>query len=213
MTEQNQNHDPVEPEGTGENGEVRSSQPEPGAQAPGSGASEDAATAEPTASTEAPVAEGEDASISEEELNLLSGQVSADEILADLKRVNAEYANYRKRTEATRELERERTTGAVLSAMLPVLDDLGRAQKHGDLAEGTAFGLLAEKLRGTLEKMGLTPFGAAGDGFDPQVHEAIFQQPSAEVTVETVADVVETGYYIGDTLLRAAKVVVAIPAE
>jgi molecular chaperone GrpE len=61
--------------------------------------------------------------------------------------------------------------------------------------------------------MGLKPFGAVGDVFDPQLHEAIFQQPSADVEVDTVADVVETGYYLGSTLLRAAKVVVSTPVS
>ncbi|UCR88336.1 nucleotide exchange factor GrpE [Mycetocola spongiae] len=211
MTEQNQNQNPEDPttgngaEETADNGEVRSSQQEPGASAPGSGASEDAAASEPTADS----AE----SITDEELAMLSGQVSAEEILSDLQRVNAEYANYRKRTEANRDIEKERTTGSVLAALLPILDDLDRARKHGDLVEGSAFTLLGEKLRGTLERMGLKPFAEAGDAFDPNMHDAIFQQPSADVTVETVADVVETGYFIGDTLLRAAKVVVAIPTE
>ncbi|MCU1476133.1 MAG: nucleotide exchange factor GrpE [Subtercola sp.] len=134
----------------------------------------------------------------------------AAERLADLQRVTAEYANYRKRTEANREVERERTVGEVVKVLLPVLDDFDRAEKHGDLAEGP-FVSIAAKLRTGVERFGLTPFGAPGDLFDPKIHEAIFQQPSADVQIETVADVVETGYYLGSTLLRAAKVVVAVP--
>ncbi|MCU1482602.1 MAG: nucleotide exchange factor GrpE [Subtercola sp.] len=134
----------------------------------------------------------------------------AAERLADLQRVTAEYANYRKRTEANREIERERTVGEVVKVLLPVLDDFDRAGKHGDLAEGP-FVSIAAKLRTGIERFGLTPFGAKGDMFDPQIHEAIFQQPSADVQIETVADVVETGYYLGSSLLRAAKVVVAVP--
>ena len=135
----------------------------------------------------------------------------SDEHLADLKRVTAEYANYRKRTEANREVERERAVGAVVAVLLPVLDDLDRAEKHGDLEGDAPFATIAAKLRAAVEKLGLTPFGEVGEPFDPQRHEAIFQQPSDEVEVDTVGDVVETGYLLGGTLLRAAKVVVKTP--
>ncbi|MCS5735472.1 nucleotide exchange factor GrpE [Herbiconiux daphne] len=162
-------------------------------------------------------AEGPDVetSLTDADLSFLSGQTTADELaaerLADLQRVTAEYANYRKRTEANREVERERAVGDVVKVLLPVLDDLDRAAKHGDLEEGGPFTAIAAKLRSGVERVGLTPFGAAGDLFDPQVHEAIFQQPSADVETPTIADVVESGYYLGSTLLRAAKVVVAVP--
>lgn len=135
------------------------------------------------------------------------------EHLVDLKRLSAEYANYRKRTEANRELERERMTGDVVKALLPVLDDLDRAEKHGDLEGDTPFTAIAAKLRTSVAKLGLAPFGAKGEPFDHNLHEAIFQQPSPDVETETILDVVETGYTVGSTLLRAAKVVVAVPAE
>lgn len=137
----------------------------------------------------------------------------SSEHLADLKRVTAEYANYRKRTEANREIERERVTGEVVKVLLPVLDDLYRAEKHGDLEGDTAFATIAAKLRASTERIGLKPYGTVGDAFDPTVHEAIFQQPSADVEVETVGDVVETGYYLGSSLLRVAKVVVQVPSD
>jgi molecular chaperone GrpE len=135
------------------------------------------------------------------------------EHLVDLKRVTAEYANYRKRTEANREVERERTTGDVVKLLLPVLDDLDRAEKHGDLAGDAPFAQIATKLRSSVERLGLKSFGEKGEAFDPNIHEAIFQQPSPEATSETVLDVVETGYFVGGTLLRAAKVVVQVPAS
>jgi len=137
----------------------------------------------------------------------------SSEHLADLKRVTAEYANYRKRTEANREIERERVTGEVAKVLLPVLDDLYRAEKHGDLEGDSAFATIAAKLRSSTERIGLKPYGSVGDVFDPTVHEAIFQQPSADVEVETVGDVVETGYYLGSSLLRVAKVVVQVPSD
>lgn len=135
----------------------------------------------------------------------------SDEHLADLKRVTAEYANYRKRTEANREIERERAVGAAVAVLLPVLDDLDRAEKHGDLEGDAPFSTIAAKLRAAVEKLGLSSFGEIGEPFDPQRHEAIFQQPSDEVDTDTVADVVETGYLLGGTLLRVAKVVVKTP--
>ena len=94
-----------------------------------------------------------------------------------------------------------------------MLDDLDRAEKHGDLEGDAPFATIAAKLRGSVEKLGLVPFGAKGDAFDHNLHEAVFQQPSPDVETETVIDVVETGYLVGSTLLRAAKVVVAVPAE
>ena len=160
--------------------------------------------------------EGLGSFLSDEDLDVLSGQSTADQLaaerLADLQRVTAEYANYRKRTESNREIERERAVGDTVKSLLPVLDDLDRAEKHGDLEEGSAFSTIAAKLRTTAERLGLTAYGEKGDPFDPQIHEAIFQQPTPGVTVDTVADVVETGYKLGSTTVRVAKVVVAVPA-
>jgi len=154
-------------------------------------------------------------SLTDADLDFLSGQSNADDLaaerLADLQRVTAEYANYRKRTEANREVERERAAMEAAKALLPVLDDLDRAQKHGDLEGEGAFPTIATKLRSAAERLGLRAFGTVGDPFDHNIHEAIFQQPSPDVQVETVADVVETGYTIGSTLVRAAKVVVSVP--
>jgi molecular chaperone GrpE len=179
------------------------------------------ATAEEAPATGAASAAADAEGIEEDELTVQDILDAADreaadpsaEHLADLKRVTAEYANYRKRTEANREVERERLTGGVIAILLPVLDDLDRAEKHGDLVAETPFATIAAKLRASVEKLGLTPFGTVGEPFDPTMHEAVFQQPSADVEVETVADVVETGYNLGSTLLRAAKVVVQVPSD
>ena len=154
--------------------------------------------------------------LSDDDLDILSGQTTAEQLaaerLADLQRVTAEYANYRKRTEANREIERERAIGDAVKGLIPVLDDLERAEKHGDLGEGTAFSAIAGKLRTAVERLGLTPYGEKGEPFDPQIHEAIFQQPTPGVTADTVAEVVETGYRLGSTTVRVAKVVVSVPA-
>jgi len=169
-------------------------------------ATDDAATAEGIEEDELTVQDILDAA------NLEANDPSSEH-LADLKRVTAEYANYRKRTEANREIERERVTGEVVKVLLPVLDDLYRAEKHGDLEGDTAFATIAAKLRASTERIGLKPYGSVGDVFDPTVHEAIFQLPTPDVDVETVGDVVETGYYLGSSLLRVAKVVVQVPSD
>jgi molecular chaperone GrpE len=135
------------------------------------------------------------------------------QLLNDLKRLQAEYANYRRRTEEQRELEIERAQGAVAKGLLPVLDDLDRAEKHGDLEEGSPFAAIADKLRGVAERIGLSTYGAAGEVFDPQQHEAIFQVPTPGATEATVLEVVEIGYRLGSVELRPAKVVVAVPAD
>jgi len=135
------------------------------------------------------------------------------QLLTDLKRLQAEYANYRRRTEDQREVEIERAKGAAAKGLIPVLDDLDRAEKHGDLGEGTPFAAIAEKVRAVVERMGVEAYGAAGEPFDPQQHEAIFQQPTPGATEATILEVVETGYRLGSVELRPAKVVVAVPAE
>jgi len=181
----------------------------------GGSAGAEGSAAEESAAEEGYEGPDVETSLSDADLDFLSGQASAEELaaerLVDLQRVTAEYANYRKRTEANREVERERAVADTVKALLPVLDDLDRADKHGDLEGDGAFVTIAAKLRSAAERLGLTPFGAVGEPFDHNVHEAIFQQPSADVQTDTIADVIETGYTIGSTLVRAAKVVVAVP--
>ena len=133
--------------------------------------------------------------------------------LDDLRRLTAEYANYRKRTEANAEVEKQRATAAAISGLLPVLDDLDRAEQHGDLEEGTAFATIAQKIRGVLERMGVEAFGEKGEPFDPQIHEAIAQVPVPGTEEPTVLDVIERGYRIGIVELRPAKVAVAVGAD
>jgi molecular chaperone GrpE len=218
MADENQNHEEpiirdkrrIDPE----TGEVRQPEGELHEPVEGKGPVEGSDAAGAAASTgSATESDDEDLLTVDDILNAAQAEVAepSDEHLADLKRVTAEYANYRKRTEANREVERERAIGAAVAVLLPVLDDLDRAEKHGDLEGDAPFATIAAKLRASVEKLGLTAFGEVGEPFDPQKHEAIFQQPSDEVETDTVADVVETGYRLGGTLLRAAKVVVKTP--
>lgn len=134
-------------------------------------------------------------------------------LLLDLKRLQAEYANYRRRTEEQRQIEIQRAKGEAVKGLIPVLDDLDRAAQHGDLVEGTPFAVIAEKVRGVVERLGVVAYGEKDEAFDPQRHEAIFQQPMPGVETATVLEVVEVGYRLGDVELRPAKVVVAVPAE
>lgn len=141
------------------------------------------------------------------ELGALKTQL--DERTADLLRVTAEYANYRKRVERDRSLAADQATASVLISLLPVLDDFDRAREHGDLIG--PFGAVAEKLIADLGKYGLMAFGAKGDPFDPKRHEAVAHATSAEVTEPTCVEILRRGYQVGDRLLRAAMVAVADP--
>ena len=132
-----------------------------------------------------------------------------DERTRDLQRVTAEYANYRKRVDRDRGAAAEQTTGAVLAALLPVLDDIDRARDHGDLVG--PFATVAESLTAATGKFGLVGFGEKGDPFDPTRHEAVAHQTSADVTEPTCVEVMRRGYTLGERLLRPALVAVADP--
>ncbi|MFE9956159.1 nucleotide exchange factor GrpE [Micromonospora sp. NPDC005299] len=144
----------------------------------------------------------------------LGGEVESlraelDERTRDVQRVSAEYANYRKRVDRDRSLVQEQAIGTVLTALLPILDDLDRAREHGDLVG--PFGSVAEQLTTALAKFGLTAFGEQGDPFDPTRHEAVAHQTSADVTEPTCVQVMRRGYQLGERLLRPALVAVAEP--
>ena len=133
------------------------------------------------------------------------------EIFQDLQRLQADFVNYRARVERDRGVERQLAVAEAIRAFLPALDDLTRAEQHGDIQEGTPMAAIAQKLKAAGEKFGLRAFGSKGDKFDPEIHEALVQNPSAEVSEPVLADVIELGYMIGDRLLRPAKVAVTVP--
>ncbi len=128
---------------------------------------------------------------------------------ADLQRLQAEYVNYKRRVDRDRDLVRENATFGVLVSMLPVLDDIDRAREHGELEGG--FKAVAESLERVVSGLGLTKYGAKGDEFDPNVHEALMHGHSPEVTTTSVEHVAQAGYRIGDRVVRAAKVTVLDP--
>ncbi|HET9946166.1 MAG TPA: nucleotide exchange factor GrpE [Actinomycetes bacterium] len=130
---------------------------------------------------------------------------------ADLQRVQAEYTNYRRRVDRDREVVRESAVANVLTNLLPVLDDIGRARDHGELEGG--FKSVGEALEQTVERLGLTRFGQAGDPFDPTVHEALTHAHSADVAEPTCVEVFQPGYRLGDRVVRPARVAVADPEQ
>ena len=131
------------------------------------------------------------------------------ELTADLQRVHAEYANYRKRVERDRDAVKELAVGAALGDLLPVLDDIGRARDHGDL-DG-AFKSVAESFESTIARLGLEKYGEVGDPFDPQIHEAISHATSPDVTGPTCTAVMAPGYRYKGRILRPAIVAVTDP--
>ncbi|WP_026549524.1 nucleotide exchange factor GrpE [Arthrobacter sp. Br18] len=132
------------------------------------------------------------------------------ELRDDLLRLQAEYVNYRRRVERDRDVARDQAVIGVLNSLMPVLDDIDAARQHGDLAEGP-FAAIAGKLENVLKAYELTRIDETGVDFDPNIHEALMQQPSAGVTTDSVNQILRSGYRKGERVLRAAQVIVAVP--
>ena len=141
--------------------------------------------------------------------------VNADErvveLTNDIKRVQAEYANYRKRVERDRVAVREMATAQVVGDLLPILDDVGRAREHDELNGGLK--AVGESLEALVGKLGLEKYGEKDDEFDPNLHEALTLVPVPGITAQTVIEVFQPGYRIGERILRPARVVVGDPLE
>ena len=138
----------------------------------------------------------------------------AAERLADLQRVQAEYVNYKKRVDRDREMQRELVIAGMIESLLPVLDEIHLAREHGELQSGP-FAKIAEKLEAILGKYGVERFGAAGERFDPTVHQALMhaqQDLGPGITETTVTQVMHPGYRLGERVIRPAMVAVADPA-
>ncbi|WP_269939584.1 nucleotide exchange factor GrpE [Arthrobacter sp. HY1533] len=134
----------------------------------------------------------------------------AAELKNDLLRLQAEYVNYRKRVERDRAVAGQMAVIGVLNSLLPVLDDIDAGRTHGDIVDGP-FAAIAAKLETALATYGLEKIDATGVPFDPTVHEALIQQPAADIEVDTVSQVLRNGYKSGERILRAAQVIVAVP--
>jgi len=127
-----------------------------------------------------------------------------------LQRVSAEYANYRRRTERERSQAGDNAKAKFATQLLPLLDDLDLAEQHGDLAEGP-LKAFADKFRTIVAGQGIKEFGAEGDEFNPEIHEAV--QDLSQGDTKAVGTVLRKGYTIGDRLVRNAMVIIADPAE
>jgi molecular chaperone GrpE len=186
------------------------------AQASGAGASAGASATDAADAADLGVEIPEDASSLADEVVTEGGAQSPDAILAeerlaDLQRINAEYAAYRMR--ANREQDRARENGAIAlaEALIPVLDEVRLAKENGDVTG--QFDVHVTKLFESLEKAGVVQYGEVGEEFDPAHHEALMQQPSDEVDGPTVFMVMQPGYRYGDRIIRAARVGVQQPAD
>jgi molecular chaperone GrpE len=129
---------------------------------------------------------------------------------ADLQRLQAEYANYRKRVDRDRVTVREHAVAGTLIELLPVLDAIGQARDHGELSGG--FKSVADSLQAVVGKLGLVSYGQRGDAFDPKIHEALTHTYSADVAEDTCVEIFQPGYKVGERILRPARVAVAAPA-
>ncbi|MFC4034485.1 nucleotide exchange factor GrpE [Streptomyces polygonati] len=179
---------------------------------PTSEATEKAAAAKDAGTAEegGPAAPGGDA----KELTALRAQLdqvrtALTERTADLQRLQAEYQNYRRRVERDRVAVKEVAVASLLTELLPVLDDIGRAREHGELVGG--FKSVAESLETVAAKLGLQQFGKEGEPFDPLVHEALMHSYSPDVTQTTCVQILQPGYRLGERNLRPARVAVAEP--
>ncbi|MCX4534205.1 nucleotide exchange factor GrpE [Streptomyces sp. NPDC002596] len=127
----------------------------------------------------------------------------------DLQRLQAEYQNYRRRVERDRVTVKEIAVAGLLTELLPVLDDVGRAREHGELVGG--FKSVAESLETVVAKLGLQQFGKEGEPFDPTIHEALMHSYAPDVTETTCVAILQPGYRIGERTIRPARVAVAEP--
>ena len=132
-------------------------------------------------------------------------------LTADLQRLQAEYSNYRKRVERDRSVAHELAIGSVLTELLAILDDIDRAAQHGELSGG--FKAVADQLSSLTNRFGLEKYGTEGEPFDPQIHEALMHDTSADVAVATATKILQPGYKYKERILRPARVAVTEPTE
>lgn len=139
-----------------------------------------------------------------------AAQAELAERTEDLQRLSAEFTNYRRRVDRDRVVEREQIKASIVGQFLALADDLDLADQHGDLAEGTALKAFADKFRNTLAGQGAEKFGAAGEEFNPEIHEAVQDLSSGDDKV--IDTVLRAGYRVGDRIVRTAMVILGDPA-
>ena len=139
------------------------------------------------------------------------GEDLARERLEDLRRLQAEFVNYKNRTAREREQLRDHVVADVIGSLIPVLDDIDAGRQAGEITDGP-FARISEKLEDTLQRSGLERVGTVGEAFDPNVHEAVLQQPAEGIEADHVSLVLRSGFRVGGRVVRAAQVAVA-PGE
>jgi molecular chaperone GrpE len=161
-----------------------------------------------TSTTSNPAEQG---SAGEKDTRVSELETALAERTADLQRLQAEYVNYKRRVDRDREATRQASVASVLTSLLPVLDDIGRAREHEELTGG--FKAVADSLERTVTSLGLVSFGTVGDEFDPRIHEALMHTYSSDVEGPVCVAVLQVGYRLGDRIVRPARVAVAEPEE
>ncbi|GAA1129609.1 nucleotide exchange factor GrpE [Citricoccus alkalitolerans] len=212
-------------------GKVREPADQPAGDAGASDAAEDPTTTGNDAGPAAADADGDALSQAEQILNsvtdasdasdegvtgaqdpeLASATAREEELRNDLLRVQAEFVNYKRRVDRDRDVSKDNAIQSVLTALLPVLDDLDAARAAGDLAEGP-LAAIATKFSSVLTGFGLErqdQDSLVGQPFDPTRHEAMLRQPNQEIPEEHVVQVFRNGYLRGERVLRAAQVMVS----
>lgn len=233
MSDKNKDHDEnqepvirdkrrVDPE-TGDIRAADSAAADSSAAAGGQSADEADAADEPVETVDASIdaeADDEPAADAESQLSAEDQRLLDDasrDLVSDMRdqmlRAQAELVNFRTRVERDRAANRESVIADVIRSMLPALDDLDRADKHGDIIDGSPLALVSQKLHSSFERFGLRKIGEKGELFDPAFHEAVVHLNDPEATENTIADVVEPGYILGERVVRAARVAVSGPTE
>jgi molecular chaperone GrpE len=179
----------------------------------GTGAAKRGAADEPQAAAAAPKPTAAPANAPAAEPSSEATELRAQlaERTADLQRLQAEYANYRKRVDRDRATVREQAVASALTELLPVLDAINQADEHGELSGG--FKSVADSLQAAVGKLGLVSYGQRGDAFDPKIHEALAYSDSPDVTEDTCVEIFQPGYKVGERILRPARVAVAAPGS
>jgi molecular chaperone GrpE len=185
--------------------------PGPGAAKRGVADEPQAAAAAPAPAAPTPAAPKPAATPAAEPAAAAELRAQLAERTADLQRLQAEYANYRKRVDRDRATVREQAVAGALSELLPVLDAISQAREHGELSGG--FKSVADSLQAAVGKLGLVSYGQRGDAFDPKIHEALSYSDSPDVTEDTCVDIFQPGYKVGERILRPARVAVAAPGS
>ena len=152
----------------------------------------------------APGASGEAQDAEQAEAEEESDGEEASDHLEDLRRLSAEYANYRKRVDRDREAMNDQAAAAVVGELLPILDDLGRAKEHDEYSG--ALKSVGDQLETTTTRLGLEAYGAVGDVFDPNIHEAMTHNAGNDLEQPTVSMVFAVGYMFRGRVLRPARV-------